>query len=191
LSVALDSAVITGIGLFGSKAEGSAVSPVLVFTPATTVPIGGTITLTMPAGYFLGSAFFVSGHSSVDVLSGVAPPVSSTSTLIFITTSGATIGTTAVVITLSGLTLGSAQSAGMFLLATSAQAGIMQFAAPAILPTVPIFSLKPSAVVSNGLDLVVTVNGVFFWFIWFSLCLYHRIILSSQSIHSLFSQPEE
>jgi hypothetical protein len=35
-------------------------------------------------------------------------------------------------VTLSGLTLGSAQGAGMFLLATSAQAGTQQKAAPAI-----------------------------------------------------------
>jgi len=37
------------------NAAGAPVSPVLVFTPAFSVPIGGAITLTMPAGYFLGS----------------------------------------------------------------------------------------------------------------------------------------
>ncbi len=36
-------------------AAGAVVTPVLVFAPNVTVPIGGTITLTMPAGYFLGS----------------------------------------------------------------------------------------------------------------------------------------
>jgi len=122
----------------GSTTAGASVSPILVFTPATTVPIAGTITLTMPAGYFLGSVTSI--ISTVPVLTATSTPAATaTSTTIVLTTSGAATGTSAVTVTLIGLILGAAQAATTagFKMSSSADVAL-SFAkqAPAILDSV-------------------------------------------------------
>ena len=90
--------------------SGSTVAPVLVFTPATTVASGGTITLTMPAGYFLGSVTSIA--STVSSLTATSSPAAgASSTTIVLTTGGVASGTSAITMTLTGLTLGAAQAA--------------------------------------------------------------------------------
>jgi hypothetical protein len=89
---------------------GTAVQPVLVFTPVTTVPAGGTITLTMPTGYFLGSVTSIT--STVGSLTAASyTAATATSTSIVLTTAGAATGTAAITMTLTGLILGAAQAA--------------------------------------------------------------------------------
>ena len=89
---------------------GAAVQPVLVFTPSTTVPAGGTITLTMPTGYFLGSVTSIT--STVGSLTAASyTAATATSTSIVLTTAGAATGTAAITMTLTGLILGAAQAA--------------------------------------------------------------------------------
>jgi len=107
-----------------SNISGAAVSPVLVFTPTTSLDMGKTITLNMPAGYFVGTATFAATATNIPLLTGSATAVTATSTQIIITTAGAATGTVSVRVTLSGLTLGPAQAAGTCSLTTFADACI-------------------------------------------------------------------
>jgi hypothetical protein len=63
-----------------------------VFTPATTVPAGGTITLTMPAGYFLGSVTSIAS-TVVSLTATSTPAAMAASTSIVLYTAGAATGT--------------------------------------------------------------------------------------------------
>ena len=131
------SSVTLNIVTTASNISGAAVSPVLVYTPATTVPIAGKITLSMPTGYFIGTATFAATATNIPLLTGSAAAVTATSTHIIITTAGATTGTGSVTVTLSGLTLGPAPAAGICSLTTIADACTSlasQFALPAITP---------------------------------------------------------
>ncbi len=103
-----------------SQVSGATVAPVIVFHPLTDVPIGGTITLTMPTGYFLGLVTSIA--STVTPLTATSAPVTAASTTLVLTTGGAASGTAAITMTLTGLTLGAAQAAsvGGFKLSSSA-----------------------------------------------------------------------
>jgi len=118
-----------GVGYYPNKP----VNPVFVFTPGVEIPIAGTITLAMPRGYFLGTAVFPPGASSVTLMTGSAPAVAEYSDSIILTITGAATGIgVAVTVTLSGLKLGPAQAAGFFTLSTSVQTAAMRQVAPAI-----------------------------------------------------------
>ena len=147
-----------------SNIAGSIVAPVLVFTPAKTVPIGGAITLHMPPGYFVGTAFVDSNASSVVSLKGFASAATSASKTIVITTAGAPTGTSAVTLTLSGLTLGAPQAAGVFELSTSAQSGTQQKVAPSIVTLASsvkaLSSTATSVINSKTLRLVFVTNTI-------------------------------
>jgi hypothetical protein len=124
---------ITGVTLTTTTGAGSSAWPVLVFTPVTELAIGNFITITMPAGYFIGTAAFAAGKASpATTMTGSAAAVTATSTQIVITTAGAVSGTSALTITLSGLTLGSAMSASFFTVSTSQKTATFAIAAPAI-----------------------------------------------------------
>jgi hypothetical protein len=128
LIVGLNALAITGLTFasitLASQVSGATVAPVLVFTPATTVPIAGTITLTMPAGYFLGTVSSIA--SSVASLTATSATVTATSTTLVLTTAGAASGTAAITMTLTGLTLGAVQAAvtAGFKMSSSADAGL-------------------------------------------------------------------
>jgi len=112
---------------------GSTASPVLTFTLSTTVPAGGTITLNMPVGYFIGTASIHSGSAGV-IMMGYATV---TSTQIVITITMGSIGIESdITVTLSGMTLGAAQNSGTFSLSTSSEPMSCQsLVAPAIVAT--------------------------------------------------------
>jgi hypothetical protein len=138
--------------------SGAAVSPVLVFTPTNSLDAGKTITISMPAGYFIGTATFAATATNIPLLTGSAAAVTATSTQIIITTAGAPTGTGSVRVTLSGLTFGPAQAAGTCRLTTFADActsPASQFALPAIraAPT-------PAAVVASSAILLPWVTFV-------------------------------
>jgi hypothetical protein len=124
---------ITGLSLTASTGAGSSVWPVLVFTPVTQLAIGDFITITMPQGYFIGTATFAAAAASpTTAMTGSATAVTATSTQIVITTAGAVSGTAALTITLSGLTLGSAMAASYFTVATSQKTATFSIVAPAL-----------------------------------------------------------
>jgi len=128
LTTGLDSAAITGItftSITSGGVVGAAMNPVLVFTPLTSVPIDGKITLTMPAGYFLGRvASIASSVTSLTATSTFAAMAQNTS--IVLITAGAPTGTAAITMTLTGLTLGIARPivVGGFALSTSVDLGL-------------------------------------------------------------------
>jgi len=61
---------------------GASVAPVLVLTPTTTVPIAGTITLTLPAGYFLGSVTSITAAAGLAATSTPAATAASTTIIL-------------------------------------------------------------------------------------------------------------
>ncbi len=136
-----------------SNGAAAQVAVILKFTPIKSTPIGAnsTITLAMPSGYFLGTAFFTANTSSVALLSGSATAAaSSTSTKIEIMISGAAYGPATVTLTLSGLSLGSPRAPSFFELSysESAQNGSnhnIKVAAPAILNAATFHSIVISA----------------------------------------------
>jgi len=133
-----------------TNGAGSYVYPVIQFYPSISVPIGGQITLAMPRGYFLGTATFAAGASSVTAMNGSAPAVTENSDAIILTIAGAAATATHATynyVTLSGLTLGAPQEAGIFKLSTSEEAGTQQKQAPAILLAVGFSSIT---MLSNG-----------------------------------------
>ena len=69
------------------------VKVVTSFTPTVSIPAGGSITITMPPGYFVGTASFASGDASVAAMTGSSPAVTTTSTSLVITTALAASGT--------------------------------------------------------------------------------------------------
>jgi hypothetical protein len=87
------------------------------FTPSTSLPIGGNITLHMPAGFYVGTAivsFQTSRNSDRTDLVGTASPVTSTSTQLIIQISGVSIPSgEAVTMMLSGLDFGSVRAKTM------------------------------------------------------------------------------
>jgi len=127
LTAGLNAGAITGIiftSITSGGVSGAAMNPVLVFTPQNTVASGQTITLTMPAGYFLGSVASIA--STVATLTATSTPAMATNTSIVLTTGGAPTGTAAITMTLTGLTLGAPRAivtAG-FALRTSADVGL-------------------------------------------------------------------
>jgi len=158
LTTGIDAAVITGI-LFNSitsgGAAGTAMNPVLVFTPANNVQIGGTITLFMPAGYFLGSVTSIASNVISLTATSTGPAATATNTSIVLTTAGAATGTSAITMTLTGLKLGTAREAVIrgFQMSTSTDPGLsIALASTAITapanPTTPAASLASVSVVS-------------------------------------------
>jgi len=118
-----------------NNVSGSDPKPILTFTPLSTIDIGGSITIAMPTGYFLGTASFAAGAASVATMTGTAAAAAtSTSTSIVITTAVVASGAAAFTVTLSGLTLGSSRDAGTFQLSTSVDGGWVYKPAPAIKP---------------------------------------------------------
>lgn len=96
------------------RTDGSVNVPVtLSFTPATRIPIGGTITLTYPSGFFAPSITpqVLAGSSSVQGLTGTCTNTSSP--FIIITTSGAQIPAALFIVTITGFKMGSV-TAGSF-----------------------------------------------------------------------------
>jgi len=166
LSAGLNASAVTGMVLtsvtMGATSSGASVSPVLVFTPHTSVSSGGTIILTMPAGYFLGSVHSIA--SSVTSLNATGSfygsPAISNSTAIVLTTSGAATSTAAVTMTLYGLTLGSARAAvtAGLQLSSSADAGLsFGVNAPEITAAAAI-TAAPSSTKSSGM--MIQVSGL-------------------------------
>ena len=84
----------------------SSVTVTLGFTPVTSLPPGGTITLTYPSGFFAPSVTptVASGASSVAGLSLACSATAATS--VVMTTSGATIFASQFTVTISGFTMG-------------------------------------------------------------------------------------
>jgi hypothetical protein len=147
---------VTFISVTSGGVAGAAVCPVLVFTPFTSVPIGGNITLAMPFGYFLGSVASIA--STVASLAATSTSAATaTSTSIVLTTAGAATGTAAITMTLTGLTLGDARagvSAG-FQMRTSADY-VWSVALHAAMITIEITSIAPVSVYGSS---TITVTG--------------------------------
>jgi hypothetical protein len=127
LTAGRDTAAITGItftSITSGGVTGAAMNPVLVFTPFSSVPMGQTITLTMPAGYFLGSVTSIA--SSVATLTATSTPAMATNTSIVLTTGVVATATATITMTLTGLRLGAPQAivTGGFALRTSADPGL-------------------------------------------------------------------
>ena len=103
--VAMDSFVIATSDRLAFK---TCVSVTLTFTPVTSIPSGGTITLTYPSGFFASSVtpIVAAGASSVAGLTATCSATTATSFVI--TTSGASISSSAFTITIKGLTMGAA-----------------------------------------------------------------------------------
>jgi hypothetical protein len=123
-------------------------NPVLVFTPRNSVLLGGTITLTMPQGYFLGSVTSI--RSSVATLTATSTfAATAQNTSIVLTTGVVATGTDAITMTLTGLTLGSARAivTGGFALRTSADLGL-SVALNSVAITAPSAATASSAPVS-------------------------------------------
>jgi hypothetical protein len=87
-------------------AQKSMATVTIGFTPTTSVPIGGTLTISYPPNFFASSITptIPSGSSSVLGLAGTCGPTSSASFVI--TTSGAAIAASAFIVTVGGLTMG-------------------------------------------------------------------------------------
>jgi hypothetical protein len=128
---------------------GPASSPVIVFSPRISIPIGGQVILTMPAGYFTGTIAVVTGG-----VTGLTATASCSSVAITVTTGGAMSGIgTAISLTLTGLTLStSAVPAGVFQLHTSVETARQQKIAPAILKAPAFTSLYWNTVTMKSGD---------------------------------------
>jgi hypothetical protein len=138
-------AIVAGITSFSvtlgfSSGAGSMCFPVLAFNPINSIPAGGSITITMPTGYFVGTASFASGDASVAAMTGSSPAVTTTSTSLVITTALAASGTSAFTVTIYGLSLGSPQRqidvndpriTGLFVASTSVMSAGVGSLAPA------------------------------------------------------------
>jgi hypothetical protein len=132
--------------------SGAKVKVVISFTPTVSIPAGGSITITMPTGYFVGTASFASGDASVAAMTGSSPAVTTTSTSLVITTALAASGTSAFTVTINGLELGSPRISGIFKLSTSADGGFVSLVAPAIVSqtATPISSPQSSNEINVG-----------------------------------------
>jgi hypothetical protein len=154
LTAGRDSLAITGITLnsiTSGGVSGAAINPVLIFTPLTSVPIGQTITLTMPPGYFLGSVTSIA--SSVATLTASSTfAATAQNTSIVLKTGVVETGTASITMTLTGLTLGSPRAivTGGFALRTSVDLGlsVAQNAAAITAPSPAAASSSPVSVVS-------------------------------------------
>jgi len=104
-SVAIDSFAIATSDRLAFK---TGVSITLAFTPVTSLPSGGTITLTYPSGFFASSVTPIVAAGASSVAGLTANCSATTATSFVITTSGASISTSAFTITIKGLTMGAA-----------------------------------------------------------------------------------
>jgi hypothetical protein len=117
-----------------SNVAGSTVAPVLQFIPFSGIPVGGTITLIMPAGYFLGSANAIA-YIGPAMIASVSAATSSSTTIVLTTSVALVPASGTVIVTMSGLTLGPAQAAvsAGFRMSSSADAALSNgLDAPAI-----------------------------------------------------------
>jgi hypothetical protein len=151
----------------------------LSFTPSTSLPAGGRVTLSFPSGFFAQESvpLLGTGNASVSNLNATSSLMSS-SNFVLITAGNAT-GTDAAILTISGMLMGSPQSNSPFgisvmtsvdvMASISVSSGsIIRYDSPTITlssvvagssnVTISIF-LVPSIPFSSGSELIVTLSG--------------------------------
>jgi hypothetical protein len=155
------------------------VSITLSFTPSTSIPAGGRITLSFPSGFFAQESvpYLGTGNASVSYLNATSGFMSS-SNFVLITAGNAT-GTDAAILTISGMLMGSPRSNSPFGISVTTSADVMaSISVPSgsIIrqdsPTITLSSvvagssnvtmsvmLVPSIPFPSGSELVVTLSG--------------------------------
>jgi len=142
-------AILTSVTVSSTIAASTGETVVIVFTPYTSVPAGGTITLTGPATYMSNTPLVVSNVPSMKAVYTLPG-----TTTIVLTTSGAPTGTSAVYVTLYGATMGAANAVGTFKISTSVDKTDSEtVVAPAIVAAVPV-AISPSLETSTDLPVV-------------------------------------
>ena len=153
----------------------SSVAPVLQFTAFTSIPIGASLTLFMPAGYFTGQVS--SSLFSFTGMTAVSNAVSPSSTQIALTIGGSALpASVAIVVTLSGLSLGAAQAwtPSGFRLSSSADPSLSNgLDAPAIVSS-PANALPPSPSQSD-FSLSYSQNAMHLSFKTMHMCSYQSV----------------